>query len=132
MPYFNKILLMGHCGTPPELRTTQTGKSVANFTMATSEGSKDNKTTTWHTVVLWNQSAEYGCKYIKKGSLVHVEGRLQVREYEDKQGNKRKAYEVVANNVQVMKALSSDSNEDDQFVEVQHSFSNFGEEDVPF
>lgn len=99
MPSLNKILLIGHLGRDPELRQTQTGKSVANFTMATSEKRGGEEHTEWHRIVTWEKTAGYCAHYLSKGALVYVEGRIQTREWTDKEGQSRKTTEVVANRV---------------------------------
>jgi len=94
----NKVLLLGNLGRDPELRYTQAGKPVANFTLATSErsGRDGQDRTEWHNIVAWDKLAELCDRLIKKGSKVYVEGRLQTREYTDRNGNKRWMTEVVA------------------------------------
>ena len=99
MPSLNKILLIGHLGRDPELRQTQTGKSVANFTMATSEKRGGEEHTEWHRIVAWEKTAGYCAHYLSKGALVYVEGRIQTREWTDKEGQSRKTTEVVAQRV---------------------------------
>ncbi|MBN95058.1 MAG: single-stranded DNA-binding protein [Deltaproteobacteria bacterium] len=94
----NKVLLLGNLGRDPEVRYTQAGKPVANFTLATSErsGRDGQDRTEWHNIVAWDKLAELCERLIKKGSKVYVEGRLQTREYTDRNGNKRWMTEVVA------------------------------------
>jgi len=105
----NKALLIGNLGKDPELRFTTAGKAVCNFSVATSEsytdaqGQKVEKTD-WHNVVVWEKQAENCKKYLSKGSKVFVEGKIQTREWEDKQGGKRYTTEIVA---QTVKFLSS-------------------------
>ena len=99
----NKIILMGRLGRDPEKRYTQNGTPVASFTLAVDRGFKDKasgeKVTDWIDVVAWRQTAEFVCRYFAKGRMAVVEGRLQMRDYTDRQGNKRRAAEVVADNV---------------------------------
>ena len=101
----NKVILIGNLGRDPELRYTQSGQAVANFSLATSESWKDKnsgerkESTEWHRITTWGKTAELASQYLSKGRTVYVEGRLQTREYEDKDGIKRKVTEVVANNV---------------------------------
>ena len=92
----NVVALQGRLARDPELRQTQAGKAVTNFTIACDRG-KDQ--TDWFDVVAWEKSAEFICKYFQKGSMILVEGRLQSRKYQDKNGNSRTAVEVVAGNV---------------------------------
>ena len=90
----NNVSLIGRLGRDPELRHTQSGKAVANLRLAISNG-KD-RDATWLDVVCWDKTAELVANYKRKGDEVAVEGRLQVREYQDREGNNRKAVEVVA------------------------------------
>ena len=99
MPSRNLVLLMGHLGKDPELKETNSGKKVCNFTMATTEGYGDKATTSWHSVVCWEKTAENCAKYLGKGHAVDVEGRLQYRSYE-KDGVTKYVTEIVAHRVQ--------------------------------
>jgi single-strand DNA-binding protein len=101
MSNLNKVLLMGRLGADPELRYTTDGTPVATFRMATSESYKDKsgvkqERTEWHSIVAWRKLAEIAGEYLKKGRLVYIEGRIQSREYEGRDGVKRKVYEIVA------------------------------------
>lgn len=94
---YNAVTLVGRLGNAPEIRYTQSQKAVASFSIATSEGK--NQPTEWHRIVAWEKTAELCGQYLSKGSLVMVIGRIASRKYEDKQGNERVAYEIVANRV---------------------------------
>lgn len=98
----NKVILVGHLGKDPEVRHLDGGVSVANFPLATSESyTKDGKKieqTEWHSVVMWRGLAEVAAKYLRKGKLIYVEGRLRTRSYEDKEGIKRSTTEIVVEN----------------------------------
>lgn len=101
----NKAILVGNLGRDPELRTTPNGQSVVNFTLATSENWTDKsgerqERTEWHRIVVWGRTAEMCNQYLSKGRTVYVEGRIQTREWEDKDGNKRYTTEINANTVQ--------------------------------
>lgn len=103
----NKVILVGRLGRDPETRYTGGGQAVANFTLATDSSYKDRsgerqKRTEWHRVVAWSKLAEICQQYLKKGSLVYIEGRLQTREWEDKSGQKRSTTEVVANEMRML------------------------------
>jgi single-strand DNA-binding protein len=103
----NKVMIIGHLGRDPELRYTQTGTPVATLNIATSEGFTDrsgNKTerTEWHRVVVWERQAETCNTYLKKGSLVYVEGSLQTRQWQDQQGQTRYTTEIKAQRVQFL------------------------------
>ena len=99
----NHIVLMGRLVRDPELRHTQSGPAVASFTLAVDRGFKDKqtgeKTTDFIDIVAWRSQAEFVSKYFQKGSLIAIEGSLQTRQYQDKNGNNRTAVEVVANNI---------------------------------
>ena len=99
----NKIFLMGRLTRDPELRRTQTGTPVASFTLAVDRDFKDRSTgeraTDFIDVVAWRQTGEFVSRYFTKGRMAVVEGRLQIRDWTDKDGNKRRSAEVVADNV---------------------------------
>lgn len=103
----NKVMLIGHLGRDPEVRYTQSGKSVANFSLATTERFKDSQgspqeRTEWHTIVAWGRLAEICGQYLVKGKQVYIEGRLQTREWDDRDGNKRRTTEVIASEMQML------------------------------
>jgi single-strand DNA-binding protein len=103
----NKVILVGRLGRDPETRFTSGGQAVANFSLATDESYKDRngerqKRTEWHKIVVWGKQAEIAQQYLKKGSLVFVEGRIQSREWQDKEGQKRTSFEIVANNFRML------------------------------
>ena len=100
----NKAILIGNLGADPEVRFTPGGQAVANFRIATSESWKDKEgnkqeKTEWHRIVVWGKLAELCGEYLKKGRQAYVEGRLQTREWTDKEGKKNYTTEVVANQV---------------------------------
>ena len=107
MASVNKVILVGNLGADPELRYTNTGTAVANFRIATNDtwtdknGEKQERTE-WHAIVAWGKLGEICGKYLKKGRPVYVEGRLQTRQWEDQQGNKRFTTEVVAQTMQML------------------------------
>lgn len=103
----NKVILIGNLGRDPELRYLQSGQAVANFSLATTEvffnREKERKERTeWHRIEVWGKAAENCAQYLSKGRTVYVEGRLQTREWEDKEGQKRRTTEIVANTVQFL------------------------------
>jgi single-strand DNA-binding protein len=103
----NKVILVGRLGRDPETRYTGGGQAVANFSVATDETYKDRngerqKRTEWHKIVVWGKQAEIAQQYLKKGSLIFVEGRIQSREWQDKEGQKRTSFEIVANNFRML------------------------------
>ena len=100
----NKAILVGNLGRDPELRHTPNGQAVVNFTLATSETWTDKsgekvERTEWHRIVVWGKTAEMCNQYLSKGRTVYVEGRIQTREWEDKEGAKRYTTEINANTV---------------------------------
>ena len=106
MASVNKVILIGRLGKDPDVRYTQSGTAVANFSLATSEEWKDKNTgqkqskTEWHRVVAWRKLAELCSEYLQKGSEVYVEGSLQTKEWETNDGQKRRTTEVLAHNIQ--------------------------------
>lgn len=103
----NKAILIGNLGKDPELRYTQSGKAVASFSLATSERWKgqdgqSQESTTWHNIVAWGRQAELAKEYLSKGRQVYIEGRIQNRSYDDKDGNKRYISEVVVQTLQFL------------------------------
>ncbi len=107
MASVNKVILVGNVGRDPELRYTQGGSPVASFSIATNERFKDKEgnwkdRTEWHRIVAWARLAEICAEYLRKGSQVYVEGRIQTRDWEDKEGNKRQTTEVVALAMQML------------------------------
>lgn len=98
----NKIIIQGRFTKDPELRRTQSGLSVTSFSLAVERDFKDgsgNKIMDFLEVVAWRQTAEFVCKYFAKGQMAIVEGSLQTRDWQDNNGNKRRAFEILANTV---------------------------------
>jgi single-strand DNA-binding protein len=98
----NKVILIGNLGKDPEIRNLENGSKVAKFSVATSENYKDKsgewqQKTEWHDVICWRQLAEKAESTLRKGATAYIEGKLTHRSWEDKEGNKRKTTEVVAN-----------------------------------
>lgn len=102
MPGVNKVILVGHLGKDPEARQLEGGVSVVSFPMATSETfNKDGRKveqTEWHNIVMWRGLADVAAKFLHKGRLVYIEGKLRTRSFEDKEGIKKYTTEVVAEN----------------------------------
>ena len=103
----NKVILVGNLGANPEMRFTQGGQAVANLRLATSERWTDRngqkqETTEWHRVVVFGKQAEIVGQYLTKGRQVYIEGRIQTRQWQDQQGQKRFTTEVVAQRVQML------------------------------
>lgn len=114
----NRVTLIGNLGQGPELRYTQSRQAVLSLRMATTESFFDTnlkerkERTEWHSVVIWNKRAEALGKLLSKGSRICVEGRLQTRSWEDKQGGKRYTTEVVASNVLLLGDARSEGHDD--------------------
>lgn len=103
----NKVHLIGNTGKDPEIRTLQSGKKVASFSLATSETWKDHSgekqtETQWHNIKAWGNLAEVAEKYIRKGQLLYVEGKVTYSSYDDRDGNKRYITEIIASNLQML------------------------------
>ncbi|MDH3891818.1 MAG: single-stranded DNA-binding protein [candidate division Zixibacteria bacterium] len=101
----NKAILIGRLGKDPELRYTQSGRAVASFSVATNERWKGQdgqkqESTTWHNIVAWGKQAEVIKEYLSKGREIYIEGRIENRSYDDKEGNKKYISEVVVQNFQ--------------------------------
>lgn len=103
----NKAILVGRLGRDPETRYTSAGQAVCNFTLATDETYRDRngerqKRTEWHRIVVWGKQAEIAQQYLRKGSLIFVEGRIQTRQWDDREGQKRTSVEIVATNFRML------------------------------
>jgi single-strand DNA-binding protein len=136
----NKVILVGNLGADPETKTLPNGGTVCNMRIATTrtwtpEGKQKQEETTWHPITVWGRSAEACAKYLAKGRSVYVEGRLQVREWDDKEtGKKRRAHEIVAEVVQFLgggKADREDTPRDDPGAYVPTAGTQGGD-DIPF
>jgi len=134
----NKAILIGNLGKDPELRYTPSGKAVATFSLATSErwtnqeGQKQENTT-WHNIVAWGKQAEVMKEYLHKGKQVYIEGRIQNRSYDDKEGNKKYISEVVVQNFTFLgrKDNGSGPSQSQEEPAVQAATSE-GDDDLPF
>lgn len=140
----NKVILVGHLGKDPEVRHLEGGTTVVNFTLATSETyTKDGRKveqTEWHNVVMWRGLADIAAKFLLKGKLVYIEGKLRTRSYDDRDGNKRYVTEIVADNF-TMLGRKSDNENGTNPVPAQGAsrpeeqiagFSNDADDDLPF
>ncbi|MFZ2300629.1 MAG: single-stranded DNA-binding protein [Gallionella sp.] len=111
----NKVILIGHLGKDPEVRYMPNGEAVANVSIATSENWKDKsgekqEKTEWHNLVFYKRLAEIVGEYLKKGSQIYVEGRLQTRKWQTKEGQDRYTTEIVVNEMKMLGGKSSGSN----------------------
>ena len=122
----NKGFTIGRFAADPELKTTGSGIAVTSFTIAVDRPySKGEKQTDWLDVVAWRSTAEHICKHFRKGDGIIVEGTIQTRNWEDKNGQKRKAVEIVAENVEFLPRGKNEKAENDKFVPADF-------EDLPF
>ncbi len=137
----NKVIILGRLGQDPELKHTPSGAAVCNFSLATSESWSDKATnekrekTEWHKIVVWGKLAELCKQYLSKGSQAYVEGSIQTRSYDDKDGQKRYITEIKATSVQFIggQAQTEHSNHN-QKPSADHEIndSNTSSEDIPF
>ena len=107
MAGINKVILVGNVGKDPEVRALENGRSVARFTLATSETYKNRNgervtNTEWHNVVLWTPLAEIADRYVKKGKQIYVEGKITNRSYQDREGNMKYITEVIGQNLTLL------------------------------
>lgn len=138
MASVNKVILVGNLGRDPEIRYTQGGTPVANFTMATTERWSDpsgekKERTEWHRIVVWGKQAEIASEYLRKGRQVYVEGSLQTREWTDRDGNKRTTTEVRAQRLQLLgrpddRQAQPAAQPEEEVAEP----ASYGEDDIPF
>jgi len=126
----NKVILIGRLGKDPEVRYMPNGEAVTNATLATSENWKDksgakNERTEWHTLVFYRRLAEIAGEYLKKGSMIYVEGKLQTRKWQDKEGKDRYTTEIIVNEMTMLGGKSTGGNfevvEDQQYSAPQSS-----------
>lgn len=137
----NKVIILGKLGQDPELKHTPNGAAVCNMSIATSEKWKDKTSgeakseTQWHRVVVWGKMAELCNQYLAKGRDAYVEGKLQTRSWEDKDGNKRYTTEINATTVQFIggqdRAASNGADNSNQDVNTK-SDANFATDSIPF
>ncbi len=117
----NKVILVGNLGRDPEVRYSPNGSAVANCTLATTESWKDKTSgekqekTEWHRVVFFGRLAEIVGEYLKKGAQIYVEGRLQTRKWQDKEGKDRYTTEIVANEMQMLGSRSGQGAPNDSY-----------------
>ncbi len=141
---FNLVVLTGRLTADPELKTTTSGVSVANFSIAVQRSyrSGEEPITDFIRIVAWRNTADFVCKYFKKGNMIGIEGSIQTRRYQDTDGVNRTAFEVVANNFQFVESKRTNSdvavNNSDQLPELAQRLENAGftpadnEDDLPF
>jgi single-strand DNA-binding protein len=129
----NKVILVGNLGNDPDIRYTAGGAAVANISLATAESWKDKNSgeqqerTEWHRIVFFGRLAEIVGEYLRKGSQVYVEGRLQTRKWQDKEGHDRYTTEIVANEMQMLGSKSGGSANYEPAPQSQPAHSNASE-----
>lgn len=147
----NKVILVGNLGRDPEIKYTASGGAIANLTIATSESWNDKQTgekvekTEWHRVVAFQRLAEIMGEYLKKGSQVYIEGKLQTRKWQDQNGQDRYTTEIVANDMQMLGSRADAGapaqaggggfrrNANSQQEPAQPAYDNdFADDDIPF
>ena len=149
----NKVILIGNLGKDPEIRTTPSGTPVAKFTLATNDRYKDKEgqwqdRTEWHNIVAWQRMAEIVGEYVKKGSKIYIEGRLQTSSWDDKEsGQKKYRTEVIANDLVLLggrgegadsesaprgRGAAASSNDFDQRAAEPEPSAQITDEDIPF
>ena len=131
----NNIIIMGRLTRDPELRRTQGGTAVTSFTMAVDRDFKSQsgeKETDFIDVVAWRNTGEFAAKYLAKGRMAAVEGRIQVRDWQDKDGNRRKSVEVVADNVYFADSKRDSKPQESRTVDDQESDEIEDGGDLPF
>jgi single-strand DNA-binding protein len=132
----NKVILVGRLGGDPEIRYTNAGAAVANFSLATStnwtnkEGEREERTE-WHRIVAFGRLGEIAGEYLNKGKQVYIEGRLQTRSWEDKEGNRRKTTEIVAQQLQMLGAPGGERPPIEEDVRTDEE-EPIPEDDIPF
>ncbi len=147
MASVNKVILVGNLGADPEMRYMPSGDPIANLRLATTDTYKDKnsgdrkETTEWHRVVMFNRLAEIAGQYLKKGSQVYIEGRIQTRKWTDKEGNERYSTEIVANEMKMLgkrEGMGAPSDDDSRDYapapkkdKPKPSFDDLGD-DIPF
>ena len=113
----NKVILVGNLGKDPEVRYTPSGSPVASFSLATTERYNDKsgqrqERTEWHNIIFWNRLAEICQQYLRKGSSIYLEGRIQTRSWDDRDGNKRYTTEIIGNAMQIIGSRGAGAGED--------------------
>ncbi|MFA5298319.1 MAG: single-stranded DNA-binding protein [Lutibacter sp.] len=131
MKGLNKVQLIGNLGKNPESRTTTGGKKVVTFSLATNEyKSKDEDHTEWHNIIVWEALAEVAEKWLKKGDVVYLEGKIRSRKYEDKDKVVRYITEIVCNNLVMLSGKKEPQPQPEDFEPTENLHKD--EDDLPF
>lgn len=133
----NKVILVGSLGKDPETRYMPNGNAVTNAALATSESWKDQagvkqEKTEWHRIVFFNRLADIAGQYLKKGSKVYIEGRLQTKKWQDQSGNDRYTTEIVANEMQMLGDPPGNQKQQQRPQQQKHAESTDFDDDMPF
>ncbi|MFQ5928235.1 MAG: single-stranded DNA-binding protein [Acidobacteriota bacterium] len=135
----NRVILVGRLGRDPEMRYTSSGTPVTNFSVATNErwnnqNGERQERTEWHKIVTWSKLAEICNQYLTKGQLVYIEGRLQTREWDDRDGNKRRTTEIVASDMRMLGSRTQESSTQEPVGVTEGGDMETGitDDDVPF
>lgn len=137
MSSVNKVILIGNLGRAPELKNLPSGQTVCSFTIATSETYKDKndqkqERTEWHRIVVWGKTGENCAKYLDKGSKIYLEGKLQTRSWDDKEGNKKYVTEINAFQVTFLDTRSSGGSSSQSSATEATSSGMPVDDDIPF
>lgn len=140
----NKVILVGHLGKDPEVQNFENGLKKATFSLATTEAFKNkdgSQHTEWHTIIVWRNLAEIAEKWLKKGSMIYLEGKIRSRQWEDKEGNKRYITEILGDSFQMLgssggqkgqNAAESDSSRTTVMEDPEQTDLTPQEDDLPF
>lgn len=136
----NKVIIIGNLGQDPEIRSTNSGSTVAHITIATTESWRDKETkqiqerTEWHRVVFFNRLAEIAGEYLHKGSKVYIEGSLRTRKWQTKDGTDRYTTEIVANEMRMLDARGTEINDNSKRAGTANSVNSQAtpNDDIPF
>jgi len=138
MASVNKAIILGNLGADPEVKQMPSGGAVVNLSIATSSSWKDKQSgerrekTEWHRVVLFNRLAEIAGEYLKKGRSVYIEGRIETRKWQDKDGNDRYTTEIVGDQLQMIGGRSEESSSPQPQPQQNQTHEKFDDDDIPF
>lgn len=133
----NKVILLGNLGKDPEIKYLEGNIPRVNFSLATTESFRDKAgnridQTEWHNIVMWRQNAENANKLLRKGMQIYLEGRINTRQWTDKEGQKKSITEIVAETFKILQKRESAGNQGAPDFEQGHSFDNMDTKDLPF
>jgi single-strand DNA-binding protein len=114
MSSVNKVILVGRVGKDPETRFSTDGKGITNLSLATSEKRKGEEHTEWHKIIFFDKLSDVVAQYVKKGAMIYIEGKIQTRKWQDKEGQDRYSTEIIANSMQMLGGKQSEENQPKQ------------------